>query len=72
MAVNAKLDLLIGKKLRVVLTDREETEIWGEMLGHDSTGTLLATIDRGREFIYYLPFSSTNFIEHKNKEEKEE
>jgi hypothetical protein len=72
MAQHAKLDLLIGKKLRVVLSDREESEFFGECLGHDGTGTLLATIDRGREFIYYFPFSSTSFIEHKNKEEKEE
>ena len=70
--INAKLDLLIGKKLRVVLSDREENEFFGEMLGHDEKGTLLATLDRGREFIYYLPFSSIDFIEHQNKEEKEE
>lgn len=72
MAQNAKLDLLIGKKVTIGLTGRLETELYGEILGHDERGSLLSVVDRGREFIYYVPLSSTVYIEHKIKDDKEE
>lgn len=59
------LESLQGEQVTVYCTDREETEMSGELLEVSQIGAIVKYSSHGREFIDFAPMRNIGLISHK-------
>lgn len=62
----SKVQDIIGKEVKVACKDRYDSEYFGNLIGIDPAGVLLAYSEHGRDFTGFIPMENIDVIFHKH------